>query len=162
MVVAYDEHRAIGSEGKLPWEGQLPADMRRFRDLTESRSVVMGRKTYESLPEQFRPLPRRENIVVSLSRAAIEGAIVATSIEEAFDKAHNQIMVIGGGQIYEQALPLTDIVYATEIATHVDDADTFFPELHQKDWIEIERKRFEADERNRFAYSFVTYLSRNK
>lgn len=77
IVVAYDHERTIGRNNQLPWAGQLPADMRRFKELTEGTSVVMGRKTFESLPESFRPLPRRQNIVVSLSQQAFLGSVAA-------------------------------------------------------------------------------------
>lgn len=161
IVVAYDLDRTIGRDNQLTWEGQLPEDMRRFRKLTEGTSVIMGRKTWDSLPDAFRPLPKRENIVVSLSQVAFRGALAAHSIEDAFSKASNKIMVIGGASIYEQALPLVDRVYATEIHTQVGDGDAFFPKLSSTEWTIAEQEAFYPDEKNHFAYNFVTYLRRN-
>lgn len=160
IVVAYDLDHTIGRNNDLPWAGQIPADMRRFKELTEGTSVIMGRKTFESLPESFRPLPRRQNIVVSLTKQAFKGAVAAASLDEAFSKANHEIMVIGGAQIYEQALPLVDRVYATEITTHTEGGDAFFPYISEKDW---EVEAFEphlADEKNKFGYNFLTYLRR--
>ncbi len=161
IVVAYDHERTIGRDNQLPWAGQLPADMRRFKELTEGTSVVMGRKTFESLPDAFRPLPRRQNIVVSLTQHAFSGAIAADGLEDAFSKAGHEIMVIGGAQIYEQALPMVDRVYATEILARTEDGDAFFPALSRDEWEVSEYKPFAADEKNRLSYSFVTYLRRN-
>lgn len=161
IVVAYDNERTIGRNNQLPWAGQLPADMRRFKELTEKTSVIMGRHTFDSLPEAFRPLPYRQNIVVSLSRRAFAGALAATSLGDAFSQADSEVMVIGGADIYRQALPLVDRVYATEIDTHTEDGDTFFPEVSNDEWYVSEQQDFLADEHNRFAYSFVTYLRRN-
>ena len=161
IVVAYDERRTIGKEGDLPWAGKLPADMRHFRDLTLERSVIMGRKTYESLPESFRPLPDRHNIVVSLSQRALAGAVVADSIGEALYIGGENAVVIGGAEIYRQTLPFVDRVFATEIATQTEGGDAFFPELSEHDWQEVDREPHEADDKNAFAYSFVTYMRRH-
>lgn len=167
IIVAYDLDRTIGRENKLPWENQLPVDMRHFSRLTAGKSLVMGRKTFESLPDRFRPLPNRQNIVVS--RTQQEGfndvntdLIGAGSLEDAFSKAHSEIMVIGGAQIYEQALPLVDRVYVTRIITHTEGGDAFFPELPADEWESPEAPRqFHEDSVNRFRGSFITYLRRN-
>lgn len=160
IVVAYDELRTIGKENGLPWAGQLPADMQHFKDLTEEKTVIMGRKTYESLPESFRPLPNRRNIVVSLSQQALAGALVEQSLEDALITGGENSMIIGGASIYAQALPYVDRVFATEIATRITDGDAFFPELPSDEWRVGSREDFSADSRNRFAYSFITYLRR--
>lgn len=160
IVVAYDLEQTIGRNNQLPWAGQLPADLRRFKELTEGTSVVMGRKTFESLPEAYRPLPNRQNIVVSLTQRAFEGAVIANSLEDAFLRADADIMVIGGAQIYRQALPLVDRVYATEISTRTEDGDAFFPYLPVADWDVTEFEPHLPDDQNRFGYSFLTYLRR--
>lgn len=121
------QDRAIGAGGKLPWEGLLPADMQHFGAVTRNKSVIMGRKTFESLPEQFRPLPNRQNIVLSMSDMAIRNVHVVHSLEEAYETARYEPMVIGGGEIYKQALPTVDKVIATEIIVKTPGADTFFP-----------------------------------
>lgn len=161
IVVAYDYDRTIGREGALPWQGMLPADMQHFKELTEGTSVIMGRKTYESLPERFRPLPNRQNIVVSLSQKAIEGVIVANSLGDAFSQADHDIMVIGGAEVYRQALPLVNRVYATEILARTEHGDAFFPELTPDEWQCDAYEAHKPDEVNHFAYSFATYLRRN-
>lgn len=160
IVVAYDYKRTIGRNNQLPWAGQLPADMRRFKELTEGSSVIMGRKTWESLPDAYRPLPNRENIVISMSQTALQGAQVAHGMEDAFSKASGEIMVIGGASVYEQALPLADRVFATQINTYTPDGDAFFLKLPLEEWEITEHTNHLADQRNRFAYSFITYLRR--
>jgi len=123
-VVAHSANRVIGREGGLPWH--LPADMRFFRELTTGGTVVMGRKTWESIPERFRPLPGRRNLV--LSSREVPGAEVFSSLEAALEAAEGDVYVIGGGETYAAALPLADRVYATEIDAEVE-GDTLFPEL---------------------------------
>ena len=159
IIVAVAKNQAIGKDNQLLWH--LPDDFRRFKRLTSGHKIIMGRKTFESLPESFRPLPRRQNIVVSLSQQAFLGSVAAHSLEDAFSQADSEVMVIGGADIYRQALPLVDRVYATEIDTHAEDGDTFFPEVSSDEWYVSEQQDFLADERNRFAYSFVTYLRHN-
>jgi dihydrofolate reductase len=158
-IVGYDRGHAIGKNGGLPWAGQLPADMKRFRDLTMGDTVIMGRKTFESLPERFRPLPGRQNIVMSMGEVAGTGFQIARSLDEAYALAeHEEVHIIGGGQLYHAAINTVDRIYATEIHTIVEGADTFFPTIHVNEWHETERQDFKADERNKFAYSFRTYL----
>lgn len=160
IVVAYDKNRAIGRDGELPWAGKLPHDMARFKELTKGASVIMGRKTYESLPEQARPLPGRENIVLTLSQKAITGAVVARSLDEALKHASRRPIIIGGESIFAQALPLTDTIFATEIDTVVTGADTYFPEINLSDWEQHDRVFYPADNKNAFVHSFVTYERR--
>ena len=147
LVVAYSENRVIGNGGDLPW--RLPTDMRRFRELTTGATVVMGRKTWDSLPERFRPLPDRRNVVVS--RNGCDAPAVRRSVEEALD---GDCFVIGGGEIYAQALPRADRVYATEVEGVVA-GDVFFPELPENEWRCVERS--EPIEENHHAYSFCVY-----
>ena len=146
IVVAHSANRVIGRDGGLPWH--LPGDLRRFRDLTSGGTVVMGRKTYESLPERFRPLPDRRNVVVS--RRGCDAPEVCGSVEEALA---GECFVIGGGAVYAEALPLADRVYATEIDGEVD-GDVFFPELGSG-WRCVQRSG--PREENGHVYSFVTY-----
>ena len=124
-VVAHASNRVIGRDGDLPWH--LPSDMKFFRELTTGGTVIMGRRTWESIPERFRPLPGRRNLVLSRG-GEIEGAEVFTSLEAALEAADGDVFVIGGGATYEAALPLADRVYATEIDAEVE-GDTRFPEL---------------------------------
>jgi dihydrofolate reductase len=159
IVVAYDKGHAIGKNGELPWEGPLRADMAHFRDITMGDSVIMGRKTFESLPENYRPLPGRQNIILSLGEVAGTGFQVARSLDEAYALAeHEEIHVIGGGQIYDAAIDTVDRIYATEVNTVIQGADTYFPFLLSNEWTQTEHRSYPADEKNAYHYAFMTYL----
>jgi dihydrofolate reductase len=133
LVVAWaGEARVIGRDGGLPWH--LPSDMKHFKELTTGGTVIMGRKTYESIPERFRPLPERRNIVLSSRALDAPGAEVRSSLESALAAAGTDAFVIGGGATYAEMLPLADRVYATEIAEEVE-GDTYFPALDPSAWI---------------------------
>jgi len=128
LLVAISKNRAIGKENQLLFS--IPADLKRFKQLTLNHPVIMGRKTFESIG---RPLPERTNIVITRDRGyKAEGVTVTYSLTEAIETARNteqqEIFIIGGGQIYEAAMPVADRLYVTVIDTHVDNADTFFPE----------------------------------
>ena len=158
LVVAVAQNRAIGKDNHLLCH--LPEDMRHFREVTLGRPVIMGRKTWESLPEAFCPLPGRNNIVVSRNAAyQAEGAIVASSLEEAIAQAGNveQINIIGGADIFRLALPMADVLDMTEIDASFD-ADTFFPEFLPEDWQETSRKTQQSESGPTF--SFVEYRRR--
>jgi dihydrofolate reductase len=132
LVVAYARNRVIGRDGGLPWH--LPSDMKHFRELTIGGTVVMGRKTYASIPEKFRPLPGRRNMVLSRDAAfRAPGAEVLPSLVAALDACGRDCFVIGGGATYADALPLAERVYATEVAQEVE-GDTFFPALNDDEW----------------------------
>ena len=146
LVVAYSSNRVIGRDGDLPWH--LPTDLQRFKRLTSGGTVVMGRRTWDSLPERFRPLPNRRNVVVS--RNGCDAPEVCRSVDEALAQ---DCFVIGGGEVYAQALPLADRVYATEVEQTVD-GDVLFPELGPE-WRAAERS--DPIEENGHVYSFVTY-----
>ena len=158
LVVAVAQNRAIGKDNHLLCH--LPEDMRHFREVTLGRPVIMGRKTWESLPEAFCPLPGRNNIVVSRNAAyQAEGATVASSLEEAIAQAGNveQINIIGGADIFRLALPMADVLDMTEIDASFD-ADTFFPEFLPEDWQETSRKTQQSESGPTF--SFVEYRGR--
>jgi len=132
LVVAYARNRVIGRDGGLPWH--LPSDMRHFRELTTGGAVVMGRKTYASIPEKFRPLPQRRNIVLSRDPAyRARGAEIYPSLPAALDACGRDCFVIGGGATYAEALPHAARVVATELAEEVD-GDVFFPPLPAAEW----------------------------
>jgi dihydrofolate reductase len=132
LVVAYARNRVIGRDGGLPWH--LPSDMQHFRELTTGGTVVMGRKTYASIPERFRPLPGRRNIVLSRDAAfRAPGAEVVSSLSSALDACGHDCFVIGGGATYAEALDAAERVVATEVAEDVE-GDTFFPELAADVW----------------------------
>lgn len=135
IVVATTESRVIGNEGRIPW--RLPSDLKHFVAITTGHVVVMGRKTYESLPDRFRPLPNRTNIVLSRQHLKYPGAIVFSSwdsIREMFQPTE-EIFVIGGADIYRQALsfPETTKVHLTLVKGD-HQGDTFFPEIDPQEW----------------------------
>jgi len=156
MIVAYDQNRGIGRNGELLWQsGEMREDMKRFRTLTRNSTLIMGRKTLESIGMA---LPNRRNIVVShnpsLDFANVE---VASSVEEAFGMSgEDEAFVIGGSQLYEAAMNDVQRIYATEVQTVIEGADTFFPNIDAS-WNMIERQEHESDENNLYPYDFVTY-----
>lgn len=157
IIVAYDTNRAIGRGGDLPWGRSLPADLAHFKRLTRGGDIVMGRKTFESIGS--RPLPDRENIVISSRPTGIKGVLTAVNLESALALARYKTFIIGGAQVYSDALnaPEIDTIYATEVDATFSDADTFFPELDMTIWQEVSRTHHPADEANAYAFDFVIY-----
>ncbi|HLH13944.1 MAG TPA: dihydrofolate reductase [Solirubrobacteraceae bacterium] len=132
LVVARSENGVIGRDGGLPW--RLPSDLRRFRELTSGGTVLMGRRTFESLPAAFRPLPDRRNLVLSAKAGyAPAGAEVFADLDSALEACAGECFVIGGGATYRQALALARRAYVTEVAGEID-GDAFFPELPDREW----------------------------
>lgn len=154
IVVGMDQANGIGANNDMPWHQALPDDLARFRQMTTGNTVIMGRKTYETIG---RPLANRENIVVSREQVEIEGVKVATSLEEAYSLATHDIYVMGGGQIYALAINDMDVLYVTEVQATFPEATIFFPTIDMNIWQETSREHHEADERNKYAFDFVTY-----
>ncbi|RJF98163.1 dihydrofolate reductase [Noviherbaspirillum saxi] len=152
IVVATDAQRGIGIRNSLPW--RLKEDMAHFKRTTMGHPVIMGRKTFESIGK---PLPNRRNIVISRNRDwRHEGVEAVTSIDAALGLIGAvPACVIGGAQIYAEALPLTDRLIVTEIGKTFD-CDAFFPEIDTKRWKEVTREQYHSQE-NGFDYAFVTY-----
>ena len=173
LIVAIDEQNAIGKQGNLLCH--LSADLKHFKALTTGHTVVMGSRTYLSLPR--RPLPNRRNIVLTHQDVALfEGAEVVRSIEDilALNKNSNPIVsitpdtpiipddelfIIGGGQVYEQLLPFSDKLYIARIHHTFPDADTFFPAIDPTRWQLVSTESFPADDKNPYEYSFEEYNS---
>jgi len=154
IIVAYDKKRGIGASNDLLWTRDLPADLRHFKELTTSHSIIMGRKTYESLG---RPLPNRQNIVISRDLQSVEGFVVVRDLDEAYEVAEDQeIFVIGGGQIYKLAIDTADKLLVTEV-DETFNAEVFFPEIDVHVWRETAREHHDKDESNKYDYDFVTY-----
>jgi len=154
LILAMDRNRLIGRKNTLPWH--LPADLAHFKRLTMGKPILMGRKTWESIG---RPLPGRHSIVLTSQPDYVaEGATVVHSLEEAMAAAGEvpEIMVIGGTRLFEQVLDRADRIELTLI-DHVFEGDTWFPELGPE-WREVAREEHAADERNPWAYSFVTLV----
>ena len=155
ILVAMDKNNGIGADNDLLWQRDLPADLAHFKHITMGGTVIMGRKTFESIG---RPLPGRENIVVSRSDITQDGIIAAKSLPEAYQKAtHENVYVIGGGQIYEQALGDMDVLYVTHVDAHFPQATVFFPQISCEDWQETAHDHHEADKNNRYSFDFVEY-----
>jgi dihydrofolate reductase len=150
LVVARSSSGTIGRDGRLPW--RLPSDMKHFRALTTGGVVLMGRRTYESLPDSFRPLPDRRNLVLS-SDAAYEadGAEVFSDLDSALAAAGEDCFVIGGELTYREALPCARRAYVTEVEESVD-GDTFFPTLAADEWQCIERGEPLCENGHSFAF----------
>ena len=160
LIAALAANRAIGKDNELLW--QLPEDMRHFRETTRGKPVIMGRKTWESLPEPFRPLPGRHNIVISRDPAyQANGATLAGSLADAVRQAldADEVFIIGGAQLYREALPLADRLYLTEIAQDFD-GDVFFPDFSPHDWQEISRQP--CQETGGLRFSFAIYQRNRK
>ncbi|WP_314244102.1 dihydrofolate reductase [Empedobacter tilapiae] len=155
IVVAKASNNVIGAKNDLIWH--LPNDLKHFKSLTSGHPIIMGRKTFESLG---RPLPNRINIVVTRDQNwNAEGIEIASSLSKAIvavKKIDDDIYIIGGGNIYKQAMEFTDVLYITEVH-HEFDGDTYFPEIDSDEWEEVEREDFKKDEKHPYAYSFVTY-----
>jgi dihydrofolate reductase len=155
IVAAVARDGVIGRDGELPW--RLPEDMSHFRAVTTGYPVVMGRRTWESLPERFRPLPGRRNVVVTRNPGwSAAGAERAGSLEEALELLADEerVSVIGGGELFSVALPFTDELLLTEIDADIE-GDTFFPEWDRGAFQEVSREEHVAEDGTPFA--FVTY-----
>jgi dihydrofolate reductase len=152
IIVAIGENHAIGKNNQLLWH--MPNDLKHFKDITSGRTIIMGRKTFDSVGK---PLPRRRNIVVTRQDITIPGCEVVKSIEDglALCKDEDEVFIGGGAEIYKLAMHLTDRIYLTIIHKNFD-ADTFFPEINPAEWKEVKREDFEPDEKNPLPYSFIT------
>jgi dihydrofolate reductase len=158
IVAAVARGGVIGRGGTIPW--RLPEDLERFKALTTGHAVVMGRRTWDSLPERFRPLPGRRNVVVTRNPGlSVDGAERAGSLAAALKLVASEphVFVIGGGQLYAEALPLADELLLTEIDAEID-GDTFFPSWKPADFEEVSRERHVSEAG--LPYSFVRYLNR--
>lgn len=156
LIVAMTKNRVIGKDNQMPWH--LPADLAWFRQNTTSKPVIMGRKTFESIG---RPLPKRTNIVLSRQPFEHDGVIWKDSLESAVDFVcdSEEIMLIGGGQLFNEYLSQADRLYLTEIQTELD-GDTFFPSINWDEWhIEFEQYR-PADEQNPYDCRFLILLKK--
>ena len=162
IVVAVDEQWAIGKDNQLLCH--LPTDLKMFKELTTGGVVLMGRKTFESLPNG--PLPKRMNVVISRTIGAEgnkENLFFTSSIEEALSllKEKEEVFIIGGEQIYKQGIELADYLYITYIHYSFEDSDVFFPQVDLNIWEEEYRKKHFSDEKNLYDFSFVKYKKKS-
>lgn len=160
IIVAVSEDRGIGKDNKLLWN--ISEDMKRFRKLTLGNTVIMGKKTWESLPR--RPLQGRKNVVLTDDpKEVIDGSVTAYSIEDALSKCEKgeEIFVIGGGSVYRQFMPVADRLYITHVHKNVP-ADVYFPEIDPNIWKIEEKEDYLASETNTIPYSYIIYQKRKK
>lgn len=156
IIVAIAANNAIGKDNDLLWH--ISKDLKRFKELTQGHFIVMGKKTYFSLPR--RPLPNRTSMIITdVEGEEIDGCLMAYSIEDAILKMNpdGENFIIGGGSIYTQFLGHTNKIYLTRVNKDFE-ADTFFPEFSLEDWKLIEEKQITDDQQNDFTYSFETYV----
>ncbi len=161
-IAAVAENGIIGRDGDLPWH--LPDDLKYFQRITTGHHVITGRKNYESIPDKYRPLKDRVNIVVTRNTDyEAPGALVVGSLNAGLEIAHlaneSEAFIIGGGQIYREALTmrLVDRLYLTIVHADVE-GDTHFPKLDADEWEEVQRIKCEPDARHLFAFSYVTLV----
>jgi dihydrofolate reductase len=159
IIAALDEDNAIGYKNQLLC--YLPADLKHFKQLTTGHSIVMGRTTFESLPNGA--LPNRKNIVLSKNKNfECENCTIIHSPEEVYTMTHenNEVFIIGGAQIYDLFIKKADTLYLTRIH-HKFKADTYFPSFDLNEWELVEENVFKADDKNKFSFSFITYKRKN-
>ena len=162
IIVAIADNYAIGKKGDLLCH--LPADLKHFKEVTSGKTVMMGERTFYSLPKH--PLPNRRNIVLTdVPGKTFEGAEAVYSIPELIERAKSQdnseeAFVIGGGMVYRQMMPLADKLYITHIHHSWEDADTFFPEIKPEEWELDSAEKHYADEKNPYDFTFCTYHRR--
>ncbi|HZP95467.1 MAG TPA: dihydrofolate reductase [Candidatus Limnocylindria bacterium] len=154
FVVAFDRNRVIGKDGALPW--RLPDDMKRVRELTIGKPLIMGRRTYDSIG---RALPQRTNIVLTRDPSFhADGVLVARTPDEALRLAGDapEVIVFGGAEIFRQFLSMAGRIYLTQVDASIEGGDAVFPDLDPAEWREVERREHPRDDRHAFAFRFVT------
>jgi dihydrofolate reductase len=157
LVVAMARNRVIGRNNTLPW--RLSDDLKRFKAITMGKPILMGRKTFESIGK---PLPGRANLVLTRDRAwQATGVLTVGSIDEAIERSRraSELAVIGGAEVYQLALPVTDIIYLTRVEADVE-GDTRFPELDAREWTEDVIGAQAADEKNQYPTTYLTLRRR--
>jgi dihydrofolate reductase len=152
IIVAIAQNNAIGINNQLLWH--LPNDLKHFKNTTSGHTVIMGRKTFDSVGK---PLPKRRNIVITRQNISIEGCEVVNSVEAALALCADEyeVFIVGGAEIYKLAMPLTDKIYLT-IVHHDFEGDTYFPQIDYSQWNETARTDYEADEKHAYTYSIIT------
>lgn len=153
IIVAVADNQAIGKDNSLLWH--IPADLKRFKALTTNHTIIMGRKTWESLP--VKPLPGRVNVVLTDNKdEKIEGATCVYSLEEAIKiaKTQTEVFIMGGGMVYKEFMPYANRIYLTRVYATFD-ADTFFPEINMNEWNIVKTEHNDPDASNPFSFSYL-------
>ena len=159
IIAAIGKNNEIGKNNDLLC--RLPADLKHFKEITSGHTIIMGRKTFESLPQG--PLPNRKNRIISRNPdLKINGAEVHSSLDQALIQTmqEEEVFIIGGAWVYAQALPIADKLYLTKIHAAFPDADVFFPTIDYREWKEISRETFPADEKNPYSLTFLEMARR--
>lgn len=154
LIAAMDRNRVIGKKGTLPW--YLPADLRHFKELTTGKPIIMGSTTFASIGKA---LPNRINIVMTRDSSFVaEGCVIVHSVEEALAAARgcDEVMVIGGAQVFEQFFPRANRMYLTMIDAEIN-GDVYFPAWNPAEWRETTREMHKPDEKNKYTYAFLTF-----
>jgi len=164
LIVALSKNQVIGKNNKLAWN--LPDDMKYFSNMTRNHAVIMGRKNWESIPEKYRPLPYRKNIVISRNiNYSTKKSTVVNSIEKAIeisrDNSDEEVFIIGGGEIYKAGFKFVDKLYITEIKEKIN-GNTYFPHWNKNEWKEISRITHKKDDNHKYNFDFVIYVKNNK
>lgn len=156
LIAAVGENNELGKDNDLLWH--LPDDFKRFKQLTSSHHIIMGRKTFDSLGKV---LPNRTNVVITRNNNyKKEGAVVVNTMEEALKIAeeYSQTFIIGGGEIYKMGLPFAHKIELTRVHGKFDDADTYFPEFSKKEWKLISEVEHEKDEKHKYSFTYETWV----
>ncbi len=155
IIVAVSDDWGIGMNNELLWH--IPEDLKRFKKLTMGKTIIMGKRTWESLPR--RPLPGRKNIVLTdIPDECIDGSVTAYTIEDALSKCvqDEEIFIIGGGMVYRQFMPIADRLYITHVHKKAP-ADVWFPKIDRRKWKIIEKEECISEDENRIPYTYVVY-----
>ncbi|GKU79243.1 dihydrofolate reductase [Paenibacillus sp. L3-i20] len=154
LIAAMDRNGAIGFENRMPW--RLPAEMAYFKAMTTGKTVLMGRKTFESLGK---PLPNRRNVVLTRQEnLVLDGCEVVHSVDEALQQFNQEeLMIIGGGEIYSLFLPHADMLLLTDVEVEIDAADAYFPKFSKNEWQVVESQFRENDEKNEYNFTLQTF-----
>jgi dihydrofolate reductase len=159
IIVATGENGEIGADNNLLW--RLPDDMKRFKELTTGHTIIMGRKTFESLPKGA--LPNRKNVVITgNTEFKLDNCILFNNPYEAlrYFRDEDEIFIIGGASIYKQVIKFADKLYITKVHETFENADTFFPEINENEWIKIESEDHPKDESHPYHYTFETFFKK--
>ncbi|MGY5351687.1 dihydrofolate reductase [Wenyingzhuangia sp. IMCC45533] len=157
LIAAIGQQNELGKDNDLIWH--LPADLKRFKKVTSGHYIIMGRNTYESIGK---PLPNRTSVIITRNKNyKADGCIVVNSLSQALDKLpkDQNAFIIGGAQIYNEAINIVDVLDICEVH-HTFDADVYFPEIDKSIWIESEREKFMSDDKHQYDYSFVKYTKK--
>lgn len=154
LIAAVAKNGIIGKGNELPWK--LPKDMKFFANTTKNHTVIMGRKTWDSIPSKYKPLPDRRNIVITRQLENIDGAEVFDNFEKAIEASTGQIYICGGGEIYKLALSFATKLILTEVHAEIE-GDILFPNFNQKQYKITSKEEHLADEKHAYAFDFVTY-----